>query len=58
MDARLHNAHEKRDYFLLRAEDAERHAEAGAKERDRQAWLDIAKSWRFLAEQTIRSSKF
>lgn len=51
------SAHDKRELFLLKAEEAESHAAACTNSDAHQAWHKIAQSWRFLADQAVRFSR-
>jgi hypothetical protein len=56
MDGDPRCAHMKRESFLLKAEEADRHAAMAKDPESREAWREIASSWRFLADQAIRIS--
>jgi hypothetical protein len=43
--------------YLLRAEQAEEQATYVRDELSRRSWLDLARSWRLLAEQRLLSSQ-
>ena len=51
------SAHERRDAFLSKAEEAEKHAASATDEQARHSWLEIAESWHFLADQAVRNKK-
>lgn len=54
MEDRLPSAREKREFFLIKAEEADRQAAAATDRLVRQAWREIAESWRYLADEATR----
>ncbi|HTT84048.1 MAG TPA: hypothetical protein VMF67_11245 [Rhizomicrobium sp.] len=57
MEPEPQGARERRKAFLARAEEAEKRAATSTDAQARHAWLEIAASWRFLADRVTRNSK-
>jgi hypothetical protein len=58
VDHRLHDPQKERhDYYVARAVDAEKQAQACVDPQARQSWQRVAEGWRELANQLLRMSR-